>query len=106
MDSESNYQLYLVAFNPAAENFNELIIIEPYCSFSDIQKEYKKAKFELYVDGKKQPKWEIIGIRESYVSAMALAISYLKFHFKDNPEALKLLDTEIDKMTEPWRYSQ
>ena len=106
MDSESNDQLYLVAFNPVAEHFNDLIMIETYCSFTEIQKEHKKAKFDLYVDGQKQPKREIIGIRESYVSAMALAMSYLKFHFKENPEALELLDSEIDKMTEPWRYSQ
>ena len=106
MDSEFNNQLYLVAFNPVAEHFNDLIMIETYCSFTEIQKEHKKAKFDLYVDGQKQPKREIIGIRESYVSAMALAMSYLKFHFKENPEALELLDSEIDKMTEPWRYSQ
>ena len=106
MNSESNDQLYLVAFNPVAEHFNDLIMIETYCSFTEIQKEHKKAKFELYVDGQKQPKREIIGIRESYVSAMALAMSYLKFHFKENPEALESLDSEIDKMTEPWRYSQ
>ena len=62
MDSESRDQLFLVAFNPEAEHFNELIYIEPYCNFSEIQKEFKKAKFELYVDGKKKPKLEIIGI--------------------------------------------
>ena len=106
MDSESNYQLYLVAFNPVAEHFNELIFIEPYYNFKEIQKECKKAKFDLYVDGQKQPKRKIIGIRECYISAMALAMSYLKFHFKENPEALELIDSEIDKMTEPWRYSQ
>ena len=97
MDSESNYQLFLVAFNPAAKHFNELIFIEPYSNFSEIQKEFKKAKFELYVDGQKKPKLEIIGIRESYISSKACAMSYLKYHFKKNPEALELLNTVFDK---------
>ena len=97
MNFESQYQLFLVAFNPEAEHFNDLIHIEPYSNFSDIQKEFKKAKFELYVDGQKKPKLEIIGIRESYVSSRACAMSYLKYHFKENPEALKLLETVFDK---------
>ena len=97
MEFETKDQLYLVAFNPAAKHFNELIYIEPYSNFSEIQKEFKKAKFELYVDGKKMPKLEIIGIRESYISSKACAMSYLKYHFKKNPDALELLHTVFDK---------
>ena len=96
MDSEYKYQLFLVAFNPVAEHFNEIISIEPYCHSPKIQKDYKKENFELYVDGKKQPKSGVIGIRESYASACALALSYLKFHLKENREAMELLDFAFD----------
>ena len=97
MDSESKSQIFSVAFNPEAEHFNELINIESHHDFVKFGNKFRTGKFELHIDEQRQPKWKIIGIRESYGSAWGHAMSYLKFHFKDNPEALELLDAIFDK---------
>ena len=96
MDYESEYLFFSVAFDPLSENFNNLINIELHKGFSGLSKKLKKARLRLHVDGKQHTKWEIIGIRESYESALALAMSYLKFHFKENPEVLGLPDSVFD----------
>ena len=97
MDYEFDSLIFSVAFNPEAEFFNDLINIESHNGFSDFNKKNKKLKFELYVDGKKKSNWKIIGIRETYGSAWALGMSYLKFHFKENPEVLEILDAVLKK---------
>lgn len=97
MDSEFDSLIFSVSFNPEAKYFDDLINIESHNGFSDFNKKHKKLKFELYIDGKKQSQWKIIGIRETYGSAWALGVSYLKLHFKKNPEVLEILDTVFKK---------
>lgn len=96
MEHEFESLIFSVAFNPDAEFFHDLIDIESHNSFADFNKKKKKAKFRIYIDGQRQPEWKIIGIRDSYGSAWALAMSYLKFHFKENPEILASLDFVFD----------
>ena len=92
MDSDSKSKIFSIAYNTEAEYFNELINIESHNDYAAFGNKFTSKTLKFNIENRTQSGWKIIGIRESYRNAWALAMSYLKFHFKESPEILESLD--------------